>query len=128
MKQQKIVRIPDEYTVVINAGTADKVSVGAEFEIYSPGASISDPDTNEPLGTLDVVKGKVKVVTVYPRMSVCKSSYYVSVLGMENISKMLSTPAELNVSSSEITGDFDGVDRKIHVGDLVRRVWDQSDT
>jgi hypothetical protein len=62
------------YKVVINKGAADGVQVGQRFLVYAVSKDpIVDPETREPLGHLEIVKGTGKVVHVQERMATLES-------------------------------------------------------
>ncbi len=56
----KVVKIIDDYRIVINKGYADGVVKSNRFLIYRLGEELFDPDTNESLGTLEIVCGEGK--------------------------------------------------------------------
>lgn len=58
----KVAKVIDRYTVVINRGEKHGIKVGQRFLIYSIGDEILDPDTNESLGNLEIVKGTGRVI------------------------------------------------------------------
>ena len=119
----KVVKIIDEYEVVINTGTAEGVSVDDTFEIYIPGDPIYDMDTKEFLGNLDFIKARIKVKKAFEKMSICRNSRTGATLA--NMASLLGaaggSPLPLNVDTLDISGGFDDADPKIRVGDLVRR-------
>jgi len=120
----KVARIINKYYVVVSAGQYD-VKRGDLLEIYSQGdIEIFDPDTNESLGTLDYVKATVEVEDVFPKMCVCKNTEYreesplmssISALGSRKVIN------ELNVDENDISGGWANINKKIKVGDLVRK-------
>ena len=56
----------------INKGSDDGVEIGMIFKILSTkGSEIEDPDTGEPLGSVDLVKTSVKVTVVQPANRCC---------------------------------------------------------
>jgi len=121
-KTIKIVKIIDEYRVVINAGSNDLIYDGQNLEVFVRGTPIIDPDTHDDLGTLDFIKAKLRVVNVFPRMSVCENRETVST-GLLRAATFIFPTQEnfpLNIDSKEISGGFEGIDKKIHIGDLVR--------
>jgi len=122
-KAIKIVKIINEYRVVINAGSNELIRDGQYLEVFVKGAPIVDPDTGDNLGTLDYVKAKLRVINVFPMMSVCENretETYGLLSGLAALQKEEVLP--LNVDSKEISGGYEGIDKKIHVGDLVRTV------
>lgn len=65
----KIAKIVDEYTVILNVGSADGVKEGVTFVIFDQGDEVADPDTGESLGRWEIVKGRVMVSHVQERIS-----------------------------------------------------------
>lgn len=121
-KEIKIVKIINEYRVVINAGSNDLIHDGQYLEIFVPGTPIIDPDTGDDLGTLDYIKAKLRVVNVFPRMSVCENRETENTGLLRSFASVLQTQEilPLNIDTKEISGGYEGIDKKIHVGDLVR--------
>lgn len=76
-----VVRKVDEYQLVINRGYSDGVEQGDLFMVYyvEP-EELIDPETNESLGKLEVVRGTGKAVHVQEKITTIKSNM------MENIS------------------------------------------
>lgn len=76
-----VVRKIDEYQLVINRGYSDGVEKGDLFMVYyvEP-EELIDPETNESLGKLEVVRGTGKAVHVQEKITTIKSNM------MENIS------------------------------------------
>lgn len=74
IKEAKIASVVDQYRVVINAGRIDDVKVGQRFLIYKIGDEVIDPDTDESLGRLEVVKGIGEVIHVQDRMATLQTT------------------------------------------------------
>lgn len=73
----KVVKILDDYKLAINAGTKDQVSLGQKFLIYSlSNEEIIDPDTNQSLGHLEIVKGTGVVTHVQEKLCTLESNVY----------------------------------------------------
>nr|WP_314808948.1 hypothetical protein [uncultured Selenomonas sp.] len=70
----KVVRILDEYRIIINAGFNDGVTDQVFFKIAGVMDTIYDPDTHELLGTLDGTKAVVFPSDIFEKMSICKAS------------------------------------------------------
>ena len=70
----KVARKLDSYTFVLNRGSAQGVKVGDQYLIFCLGENISDPDTGEDLGALEVVRGRAKVVHVQEKIATLESS------------------------------------------------------
>lgn len=118
----KVVKIINEYQIVVNAGSNDTFYEGDEMEIYEPGQEVTDPDTGESLGTLDYVKAKLYIIDIFPKMCICEnreSEVETSITDL--LSKSYSKKSRLNVETRDISGGFESVNKKIRVGDLVRK-------
>lgn len=123
-RKYKIAKIIDEYQVVVNAGSNDLIHDDDCLEVYQPGQEVTDPDTGESLGTLDFVKAKLRVVNVFPKMCVCENRETEQKSFFSNISHGLffEETLPMNVQTTDISGGYEGIDKKIKVGDLVRKV------
>lgn len=75
-KTLKVIEIIDGYRIVINAGTRDNIKEGQSYLIYEKGHELIDPDTNESLGILEIVKGKGVVVYVQDKIATIKSTSF----------------------------------------------------
>lgn len=65
----KVANIIDKYRVVINKGSEDGIYIGQKFLILTIGNELFDPDTDESLGKVEIIKGKGEVSHVQPRMA-----------------------------------------------------------
>ncbi len=120
----KVVKIIDSYSIVINVGSDKDFKLGDELEIFEKGEVVIDPDTGESLGTLDYIKARVKITTILPKMSICKDIRQVNNMAkaLANFSTFNIKEAQtLNVDSLDISGGFENVDKKIKIGDFVRK-------
>lgn len=118
-KTYKVIKIINEYQIVINAGKNKDIQRGQTLEIFVPGEEIRDPETNESLGSLDFIKAYLNVKDVFDKMCLCENKE--STLNtFAAISGMLSQSHRLNVDSKDISGGLSN-DSKIKVGDLVRK-------
>lgn len=69
-----VVKIIDDYKVVINRGALHDVKKGQRFLLYRLSEEeIKDPISEESLGYLEMVKGTGKVIHVQDRMSTIES-------------------------------------------------------
>lgn len=120
----KIVKIPSEYEIVINAGKNKDVHIGDKFEIFSAGEEIFDPDTGESLGALDYVKDTVQAVTVLDKMSICKhlTSTLTSTFAALFAPSGKSVVEKLNVDYDDLSSYAKNLPLKIKVGDRVRLI------
>jgi hypothetical protein len=71
-----VAEVVDQYTVVINRGSKHAVREGQRFLIYSVGGEVNDPETKAPLGRLEIVKGKGKVLHVQENMATLRSDSF----------------------------------------------------
>ena len=70
-----VVKVIDEYTVIINKGSNDGIKYGQKFLIYSISEeSIIDPSTGEDLGKLETVKGTARIEHLQDRMATLVSN------------------------------------------------------
>jgi hypothetical protein len=69
-----IVRILDEFSVVIDGGYNHGINKGDIFQIYSIGEPIYRPEQNDLfIGTLDIVKSNIIAVDVQPGLTICRN-------------------------------------------------------
>lgn len=70
----KVAQVISERDVAINRGSSAGVEVGMRFKILSSEPSeVLDPDTNELLGTVDISKVEVEVISVQENLAVCRT-------------------------------------------------------
>ena len=70
----KVARVLNTRQVAINKGKHDGVEVGMIFKVLSTkGTEITDPDTGEALGSVDLVKTSVKITIVQERVAVAST-------------------------------------------------------
>lgn len=70
----KVARILNSRELAINVGSEDGVVVGMYFDVLDPkGEDITDPDTDEILGSLERPKVRVQVYRVQDRLSVAQT-------------------------------------------------------
>lgn len=70
----RVARVLSSREVAINRGSDDGVVAGMIFKILSTkGSEITDPDTDEELGSVELVKIKVKVTDVQERIAVAST-------------------------------------------------------
>jgi len=121
----KVAKIVDNYTIVINLGKNNGVKMNMKFVIYDEGEMIKDPETNEELGKLELVKGRVEVTNVQEKM--CVAETYETeeeriYNPLESISEYL-YPKSIHVKKPlPIERDVESEPLKVHVGDLVRSI------
>ena len=66
----KVARVLNTREIAINVGTAKGVTVGMYFDVIDPHyQDITDPDTNEMLGSIEYPKVRVKIIHVLEKLS-----------------------------------------------------------
>ncbi|MCL6573904.1 MAG: hypothetical protein K6T88_19855 [Bacillus sp. (in: Bacteria)] len=129
----KVIKIVNEYLLVINYGTESHAEVGDILEIFQVGEKVYDPDNNDLLGTLDISKGKIQVKNIYEKMSLCESheftkkfpeatkSFNATVLALSNNFAARLEQKALAVNTQQITGGYNEGDKGvINISDPVR--------
>ena len=66
----KVLKVSPE-GVYINCGERNNVHEGNVFSVYKVGEKFVDPDTGEDLGSEEKYLGKIKIVTVKDKLSIC---------------------------------------------------------
>jgi len=70
-----VVKIIDEYTVVIDGGIEKGLKEGMKFTIYSlSDEDIIHPVTDENLGKLEIIKGTGEIISIQPKLATIKSN------------------------------------------------------
>lgn len=133
----RVIKIIDEYSIVINGGLNEDISIGDDIEIFLEGDEISDPfNDNKILGTLDFIKDTLKVTEVYSEFTVCQKVvtekiYHPSALqkaisssvaglgGMAGSTETKTHIEKIDINESEISGRKTG-DSVIRIGDIAR--------
>lgn len=82
-----VVHVVDEYKAAINKGSEHGVNVGDTYLVYSVGPELTDPDTGESLGALELVKGRVVVRHVQDKISTVESNEFDETPGRRKIIK-----------------------------------------
>lgn len=130
----KVIKIIDEYSLVINGGLNDDISLGDKIEIYLEGEEIKDPfNEDKILGTLDYIKETLEITEVYLSFAVCKKLvtekiYHPSAMeraftpalsSLSGKTETKTTVAKIEVDEEQMTGRKTG-ESTIRIGDLVR--------
>lgn len=87
----KVVKVLDDYSFVVNRGSDNGFKVRDQFVVVSLGEPIKDPDTNEDLGQLEIVKGKAEIVHVQQKLATLKSCQYGKTPEKKEITKVTSS-------------------------------------
>jgi hypothetical protein len=117
----KVVKILDEYNIVINLGWKDGLADGMDVVVFVTGSDeLKDPDAGESLGFLELVKAHLKVAHSQEKCSICAAESVkkvgadeggVKTLGAAMMAEAMgtkqpgqSTAEKLNVNTSQISG------------------------
>lgn len=124
----KVARVLSSRDVAINVGSNEGVQVGMIFKILSTeGSEIIDPDTREILGSVELVKIRVKVTAVQERIAVASTyrSHKINVGGSGLFASRVFEPPkwETRVETLKIDDaileELDEQDAFVHSGDPV---------
>lgn len=119
-----VVKVIDEYTIVINKGEEDGIRFNHRFLIYSlDDEPLIDPITNKSLGTLEIVKGTVKVKHIQPHLTTLESDTFAKPSRTITKRKSPFSSAFDNSVTEEITNDRElvALDNPI-VGDYAKLI------
>ncbi|WP_140420542.1 hypothetical protein [Novosphingobium sp. B 225] len=72
-KAIRVAAIIDDFHIVLNVGRDDGIQSVQKFLIYGLGQEITDPETGESLGILEIIRGRGKVVHLQDRFCTIKS-------------------------------------------------------
>jgi hypothetical protein len=84
----KVVHVKDRFNVVINAGSVRGLKIGAKFLIVGLGETIIDPDTNEEIERLEIVRGKTEVIHLQDKIATLRSIEYELTQDIKEITKV----------------------------------------
>jgi len=124
----KVASIESDEVVILNIGSREGVKDGMQFVVFGESSHVKDPDTGEDLGELEVVKGRVEVEHVMPKMSrarvvrgpvqIRERSFWDSLLMLQatpRISYKLKVEKGAEVSAPRVPDEI------VRVGDPVRQ-------
>lgn len=101
----KVIKIIDDYKIVLNVGLNEKIITGNLFQIVEgDGVEVIDPDTGESYGTLDITKATVKVIKVYPKMCICENN--AQNMSYVNDISIHVPPKRLRVNLNDVSGGY----------------------
>lgn len=86
----KVVNTTDRFSIVMNRGTEHGVKNGDKFLVVGLGPMITDPDTQEKLEQLEIVRGKVSVFHVQDKISSARSCEFERSSDVKEIKKVTS--------------------------------------
>ena len=121
-KTYRVIEILNRKELIINYGKNDGARVGNKISMSIIGDKVTDPITKEDLGTLDIIKGRLEIYTVYPEFSICRDiereeRNIAHPLGALN--KTTTRFSDLNVLEEDITNRWPQSVPPIKVGDVI---------
>lgn len=69
-----VVKVLNEYRVVINAGSVDGINEKDRFLVYELGEELVDPESKENLGRLEIVKGTGRPIHIQEKLTTIESN------------------------------------------------------
>lgn len=139
MNEIKVAAIIDNRRLVLTGGSEAKLKLGDKFQIYAPdGRQIKDPDTGDLLGSLEIEKMPVKVISVEEKFAVAETYRYKEIneggsySSFGSISNYLSPPKiKREYDSFEVDKstrrEIDETKSIIKIGDLARKIYESTD-
>ena len=124
----KIIRIIDTKTVIINLGTNDGITNESYFNILGEPEEIIDPFSNSILGSVNVVKAKVKTSQAYDKFTIATTNWISHNIKLANpfasgISQFFETvetdTGELKVDKTEVQPWKAKSEMPVKIGDTV---------
>jgi hypothetical protein len=121
-----VAELIDDRTLVINRGFDHGVQVGMRFAVLNrKGANVKDPETGEPIGSVEVEKVLVKVVRVGPQLAVART-FRSFTSGFGNIFSNTSRRETLRTNSATYKQELSEQDSYVKIGDpVVEAVGDE---
>lgn len=127
-KKWRVIKIFDEYHVLVNAGADDGINEGDLLKILGTTGKIIDPETKKSLGTLEKVKASVRVIHMQKNMCVAENVESYKTAPLDAIAGFVGAAFEprtylrkLPVDPDDISGGWE--EEKIKIGDQVRKGW-----
>lgn len=131
----KVAQVLTNRELVLNVGEDQGVEVGMRFAVLnSKGISVTDPDTGEEIGSVELPKTVVKIVRTQERLSIGRTFRTVRTKGgplaglptMEMLSAPPRTVVEtLRTDESRAKDELDEKDSYIKIGDIAVQIVDQ---
>lgn len=116
----------EAYQLVINRGTRDGVKAGQRFLVFGYGPELSDPDTGQSLGRVEIVRGRGEVVHLQDNIATIRSVERRSEGGGKRIirdsSPFSAGLGRTHVIEEEVPADREQPFRKVRVGDFARPI------
>ncbi len=118
----RIVRALDNDRFVINAGLAEGVAEGDRFAVFELGEEIIDPETGTSLGSLELVKGHLRVLHVQEQMALAGIASREQAAAPPRAPVLSAVLAQTSTGGPDARGRGRPSSAEMDVGDRVRRV------
>ena len=124
----KILRIFDETTLLVNIGVKDGVKRGDRLVVIEKMGEVKDPDSDESLGELELIKAELVATDVQEKISILKTepgrtpskSLPLSARMVQDSVRADGTQYRMSVAPGEMSGI--PAPSPVKVGDIVRLV------
>jgi hypothetical protein len=101
----RVARIVGDDSIVINRGSSHGVKEGERFVVFAEGDEVTDPDTGEALGRLEIVKARVVAAHVQEKMTTCVAEPEEALLSLDD-------PTQHTLSAEMVAVSMAGGKRK----------------
>lgn len=123
-----VIRITDEYSVILNVGREQGVKQGMIFVIYAEGEEIQDPVSKKNLGKYERIKARVIVVRAQEKFSLAKHAerevVSATMSAIQALRGEFTVTKKLPVDEHDMSPIVVPDDSKIKVGDKVKEIRD----
>ena len=133
MIQTKVARVVSPTELIFAAGSDDGVEEGMEFIVYTLSDPVTDPDTGEELGRIEIVKARLTAAHVQEHMTTARTKSRTVKRVSNSIADMIATVQMAmpgHYETSEVVAEQMAVEKieAIFKTDLVVRVGDLART
>lgn len=121
----KIIRILDKRTVIINLGKENGIEKESIFSVYGKPEEIIDPETKESLGSVVLIKAKIRATQVFDKFTIASTRWSENIFSLSSAitSNMLSAKeidqGELNILPEEMEPWKVTSGEPVRIGDVV---------
>ena len=119
----KVIEIVDNTHIIINYGTAQGAREDKQVRVFSIGRSVVDPETNEDLGTWNVIKATLTITEAFRYFSICSNKEVKTSSVLEpfpsGFTRTVTKFNNINVDENQITNNKNEPAAPIQVGDFV---------
>lgn len=118
-----VIEIVNEKTIIVDCGRIAGVEGGDKLRILERGEKVYNPTTEENLGSLDLIKTTVEIVSLYEKFSLCQrinrdQTMNTMLNPLSNFQKNLVRIEQINVDTESTTNRKIRTSSPIKVGDI----------